>query len=223
MDLFDFGLKPLGEYLSHTTLAEVLRRSQRRSFAHGQALHLRGDHEAKLCIVADGIVRFGRFQHDGSFKLLAMLGRGAHYGDIALQRRAFTQNVYSHGRAEVDVIEAAALEALLVDMPELTLALWRCNTARLNAVLELYDDARTLSVVARLAKVIYVHSGRGQLENGVACNQSDLADLLGVSKVAVGKAIRDLERAGFIQSGYRQVIVLNKPKLKAWLRKSGAA
>ncbi len=223
MDLLDFGLRPLGGYLSEAVKAEVRRRSQRRSFEDEQALHSRGDDEARLCIIAAGMVRFGRFQFDGSFKLLAMLGPGAHYGDVALQRQAFTQSVFADGRVDIDVIDAGALEALLRDQPELAIALWRCNTARLNAVLELYDDARTLSVTARLAKVIYVHTGRGELANGVACLQRDLAELLGVSKVAIGKAMRDLEKTGLVQSGYRQIIVPNKAKLKAWLRKSGAA
>ncbi|HAH09793.1 MAG TPA: hypothetical protein DCL54_03445 [Alphaproteobacteria bacterium] len=223
MDLLDFGLKPLSAYLPKSVLDAVRRRSRRRSFKDHQAVHRRGDDEARLCIVAQGMVRFGRFQHDGSFKLLAMLGPGAHYGDVALQRQTFTQNVYAHGRTEIDVIEAAALETIVLDHPELAIALWRCNTARLNAVLELYDDARTLNVTARLAKVIYVHTGRGELPDGVACLQRDLAELLGVSKVAVGKAMRDLEKAGLIQSGYRQIIVPNKSKLKVWLRKSGAA
>lgn len=223
MDLLDFGLKPLSDYFSEVLKREVRRRALRRSFEDKQALHLRGDDDARLCIVASGMVRFGRFQNDGSFKLLAMLGPGAHYGDVALQRQTFTQNVYAVGRTEIDVIDAAVLDRLLREQPELAISLWRCNTARLNAVLELYDDARTLNVAARLAKVIYVHAGRGELSNGVACLQSDLAELLGVSKVAVGTAMRELERAGLVQSGYRQIIVPNKSKLKAWLRRSGAA
>jgi CRP/FNR family transcriptional regulator len=223
MDLLDFRLKPLGDYLSDAVKAELRRRAQRRRFEDKQALHIRGDEQARLCIVAEGMVRFGRFQHDGSFKLLAMLGPGAHYGDVALQRKAFTQNVYALGRTEIDVLDAAALEGLLHEHPGLALALWRCNTARLNAVLELYDDARTLSVAARLAKVVYVHIGRGELANGVACLQRDLADLLGVSTVAVGKALRELEKAGLVQSGYRRIIVPDKARLKAWLRRSGAA
>lgn len=223
MDLLDFGLKPLCDYLSEVVKGELRRRSQRRRFEDGQAVHMRGDSEARLCVVAAGMVRFGRFQHDGSFKLLATLGPGAHYGDVALQRQAFTQNVHALGRTEIDVIDAVSLETLLSDQPELAIALWHCNTARLNAVLELYDDARTLNVTARLAKVIYVHTGRGKLANGVACLQRDLAELLGVSRVAVGKAMRELESAGLVQSGYRQIIVPNKGKLKSWLRRSGAA
>ncbi|NWG46465.1 MAG: Crp/Fnr family transcriptional regulator [Alphaproteobacteria bacterium] len=223
MDLLDFGLRPLSAFLSEEVKDAVRRRARRRSFGDGQAVHRRGDDEARLCIVAAGMVRFGRFQHDGSFKLLAMLGPGAHYGDVALLRQAFTQNVVAHGQVEIDMIDAETLESLLHERPDLATALWRCNTARLNAVLELYDDARTLGVTARLAKVIYVHTGRGELPDGVACLQRDLAELLGVSKVAIGKATRDLEKAGLIQSGYRRILVPSKARLKDWLRKSGAA
>lgn len=223
MDLLDFGLKPLSAYLPEAVMSEVRRRAQRRSFKDSQAVHERGDEGARLCIIVAGKLRFGRFQYDGSFKLLAMLGPGAHYGDVALHRQAFTQSVFADGRVEIDVFDAETLEAILIDQPELAVALWRCNTERLNAVLELYDDGRTLGVTARLAKVIYVHTGLGELPNGVACLQRDLADLLGVSKVAIGKAMRDLERAGLVKSGYRQIIVPNKTKLKAWLQNSGAA
>jgi len=223
MDLLDFGLKPLSAYLSDAVRHDVQRRAQRRRFDDGQALHRQGDDRARLCVVAEGIARFGRFQHDGSFKLLSMLGPGAHYGDVALERRAFTQNVFAVGCCEIDVIDASALDTLLHDHPDFAIALWRCNTARLNAVLELYDDARTLSVAARLAKVIYLHTGRGELPGGVACLQRELAELLGVSNVAVGNAMRVLEQAGLVESGYRRILVPDKSRLKAWLRESGAA
>jgi CRP/FNR family transcriptional regulator len=223
MDLLDFRVRPLGDYLSNLVTQEVRRRADRRAYSDGQALHHRGDDGARLCIVAEGAVRFGRFQHDGSFKLLSMLGPGAHFGDVALERMAFTQNVYAVGPTEIDAIDATTLQALLRDLPEFAVALWRCNTARLNAVLELYDDARTLSVAARLAKVIYIHTGRGELPDGIACSQRDLAELIGVSKVAVGNAMRELEKVGLVRSGYRKVTVPNKAKLKAWLRASGAA
>ena len=223
VDVLDFGLKPLRHYLSEAVVQDLQRYAHRRSFNDGQAVHNRGDDRARMGIVAQGKFRLGRFQHDGTFKLLSMLGPGAHYGDVALQRSAYTQDVYAIGRSEADLIDGASLDALLRDHPDFAIALWRCNTARLNAVLELYDDARTLPVTARLAKVLYVHMGRGEVPDGVACLQRELAELLGVSTVAVGNAMKALEGAGLIRSGYRQVIVPDKARLKAWLRKSGAA
>lgn len=223
MDLLDFRLTPLRDYLPGEAYQEACRRAHRKKFGDGQPLHARGDQAPRLCIVGNGAVRIGRVGPDGSFKLVTILGPGGHFGDLGLQRAAYTHDGYAVGDCEILVIEAAALDDLLRNQPGFALGIWRCNTARLNALLELYEDARTLGVTERLAKVIYVHTGRGELANGVACRQRDLAELLGVSEVSVGNALKELEKAGLVETGYRCVTVPHKARLKSWLRKSGAA
>jgi CRP/FNR family transcriptional regulator len=201
----------------------ALLRARRVRYSAGQAMHARGDEGARIGIVAHGAVRVGRFQDGGSFSLLSTLGPGSHFGDVGLYRKAFTQSVYAIDDCEIDVIDAASLEDLLEVQPGFATGLWRCAMARLNAVLELYDDARTLPVIVRLAKVIYVHYGRGDIPNGVACLQRDLAELLSVSEVSIGNALKELERSGLVETGYRFIKVLDKERLRAWLRKVGAS
>lgn len=183
---------------------------------------MRGDPSPRLCIVADGAVRIGRIRPDGSFNLVSVLGVGGHFGDVGLQREANTHDSYALGNCEIFVIESALLEEMLSNQLGFALGLWRCNTERLHAILELYDDARTLGIVARLAKVIYIHAGRGEFEDGVACRQRDLADLLGVSEVSVANALKALENAGLIKKGYRCVCVPSMASLKAWLQINNA-
>ena len=48
MDLLDFGLKPLGDYLSEDVKGGLRRVAKRRVFEDKQALHLRGDDDARL-------------------------------------------------------------------------------------------------------------------------------------------------------------------------------
>ena len=111
---------------------------------------------------------------------------------------------------------------MLSDQSGFSLGLWRCNTERLYATLELYDDVRTLGVVARLAKVIFIHAGRGEVQDGVACRQRDLADLLGVSEVSVAGALKTLENAGLIKRHYRCISVPRMASLEAWLQANHA-
>lgn len=222
MDLLDFRLAPLRDYMSEDVYRTALGRARRLSFSDGQAMHARGDEGPRLCIVATGAVRLGRFRHDGSFSLLSTIGPGAHYGDVGLYRKAYTQNAYAIGDCQIDAIESAALEDLLENQAGFATGLWRCATSRLNAVLELYDDARSLPIAVRLAKVIYVHCGRGEAPNAVACLQRDLAELLGVSQVSIGTALKELEKADLVEPGYRCVRVPDKSRLLAWLRKEGA-
>ncbi len=223
MDLLDFGLPPLGHYMPEAVYNAALARARRVRYAGGQAMHARGDESPRLSIVSSGAVRVGRFQHGGSFNLLSTLGPGAHFGDVGLHRKASTQSVYAIEDCEIAVLEVAALEDLLESQPGFVTGLWRCAMARLETVLEIYDDARTLPIVVRLAKVIYVHTGRGELANGVACLQRDLAELLSVSEVSIGNALKALERNGLVEVGYRAIKVPNKHRLQSWLRKVGGS
>lgn len=222
MDLFDFRVRPLREYVSVAVYDEVCRRARRRKFPDGELLHMRGDNSPRLCIVAAGAVRIGRVRPDGSFNLVSVLGVGSHFGDVGLQRAVNTHDSYAHGDCELLIIEAAMLENLLESQPGFALGLWRCSTARLEALLELYDDVRTLSVEVRLAKVIYLHAGRGDLADGIACRQRDFAELLGVTEVSIGVALKALGRAGLIENGYRCVKVPDKQNLGAWLESNNA-
>lgn len=222
MDVLDFRISPLRDFLPEDVYREACRRAQRKKFNDGDSLHTRGDPSPRLCIVADGAVRIGRVRPDGSFNLVSVLGVGGHFGDIGLQRAANTHDSYAASTCEIFIIEDALLEDLLRNQPGFALGLWRCNTARLHALLELYDDARTLGVVARLAKVIYIHTGRGELDDGVACRQRDLACLLGVSEVSIGNALKALEKSGLIKNGYRCIRVPNMAKLQTWLQNCNA-
>lgn len=222
MDLLDFGIPPLRHYMPEKVYRAALSRSHRVKYSDGQAMHARGDEGPRLSIIADGAVRVGRFHFDGSFNLLSTLGPGAHFGDVGLQRRSFTQNVYAAGDCEVDVIATPILEELIESDAAFAAGLWRCATIRLDTVLGLYHDARSLPVVVRLAKIIHVHLGHGSISDGVACLQRDLAELLGVSQVSVGTALKELEKAGLVEPGYRSIRVPDKARLEAWLATKGA-
>jgi len=223
MDLFDFATPPLRDFLAEDVFETICSRARRASFEPGQALHRQGDGTAKLAIVAQGGLRFGRFHRDGAFTLVGALGPGAHFGDVSVQRSQYTHDVIAEGPCAVDAFDAATVTDLLNELPCLGEALWQASTARVNALAELYEDSRTLTVSGRLAKVIYLHAGRGAIPDGVACLQRDLAALLGVSQVSIGNALKDLERAGLIKAGYRCVTVPDKARLKVWLKTSGTA
>ena len=223
MDVLDFGLKPLRDYVPDKAYQVMCQRAQRTLFRDGQALQMQGDEAVRLCLVVSGAVQLGRFQHDGAFTMVTMLGPGRHFGEVGLHHHAQTHDVYAMGETEIDLIDAAALEDLLRHQPGFAMGFWRCNTARLNTLLELYEDARTLTTPQRLAKLLYLHSGRGHLSEGVACLHRDLAALLGVSQVSIGTAMKALESLNLVEAGYRCIIVKDMDRMRSWLRQSGLA
>lgn len=223
LDHLDFGLMPLREYLSDEVYNKLIRRAHRTNFKSGNVIHSRGETMARFGVVAEGGVRFGRFLQDGNFNLLFEVGPGGHFGDgQGLLRAAYAHHACSIGNTKIDFLDSKALIDLLTEEPSFALALSKVNAARLMRLLDLYHDARTLSVPMRLAKLLLIHVGRGKIANGVACLQRDLSELLGVSSVSVSTALKELENAGLVASGYRQIIVPDKASLEAWLSKSNA-
>ena len=223
MDILDFALKPLRAYVPEAAYQAACERANRVRFEPGESMQIRGDRAMRLCLVASGAVRLVRFLQDGAYTMVSMVGKGAHFGDVGLFRRKQTHDVHAVGPTEVDIIDATVLEDLLQREPGFAAGLWRCNTARLNAMMELYEDARTLTIPQRLAKVLYLHRGRGSLPDGVACVQRDLAALLGVTQVSIGTALKELESQGLAEAGYRCIKVPDQKRLGVWLRKTGAA
>jgi len=53
----------------------------------------------------------------------------------------------------------------------------------------------------------------------VECNQANLAFTLGVSRVSIGKALAQLQRANLLVLGYRTIKIADRAMLKRWLEK----
>lgn len=222
MDVLDYRVPPLRDYLDDELYKFACAQSLTRKFDDGEAVHARGDDNVRFCIVAQGAVNFGRFHPDGSFNLLIAMGPGSHFGDIALLRTVRSNNAFCVGPTHIHFFNAATLDMLVESRPDFVIAMWRCNAARLGMMLELYDDARTLSVTKRLAKAIHLHAKRaeGEGEYCLACSQRDLADLLGVSEVSIGNALKELRGHGLVVPAYRNIRVPDIDRLAAWISNS---
>jgi len=94
------------------------------------------------------------------------------------------------------------------------------TTQRLYTSLGFLDDQRRLPLKLRMAKVIATMARSARRENVVSCNQSDLAFTLGVSRVSAGKALSELQRAGFIRLGYGQIDIVDAASMNAWIARS---
>jgi CRP-like cAMP-binding protein len=68
------------------------------------------------------------------------------------------------------------------------------------------------SLKQRLARWLLMMRERGD-EDALPITQNLLAEMLGVQRPSITNAIRELERAGLIEPGRRQVTILDRPGL----------
>jgi CRP/FNR family cyclic AMP-dependent transcriptional regulator len=68
-----------------------------------------------------------------------------------------------------------------------------------------------------LAKLLLTLTSNAAAGDAVGVVQEDLASILGVSAMTLAKSLARLKREGLIETGYRQVRVPDRARLKRWL------
>jgi CRP/FNR family transcriptional regulator, cyclic AMP receptor protein len=219
-DLLFSDAPAVTDLMSEGLLRRVRAAAKAITYRDGELIHARGDLKPGLSIVRAGAVRFGNAGSDGSYVTTTLMGPGQSFGEFTLfGDLPRTHDAIAVGPTIVDQLDRARVNRLLADTPELWRALMIATTKRLHDAVELLDDFRRLPLPALAAKVLLSLPHSPGDDAVVECNQSDLAFTLGVSRVSVGKALAQLQQAGFLVLGYGTITIVDRAKLERWLAK----
>ncbi|MCC6924298.1 Crp/Fnr family transcriptional regulator [Novosphingobium sp.] len=192
--------------------------AQRRSYGHGELIHNRGDLAAAMGIVVKGQIRLVRLQADGSHTFVSMIRAGQHFGDVVmLGQRRRSHDAIAEGEVEIDLYDADAFE-LVQNNLEIVRALYRITALRLSGSMAMSDDLRSLPRDVHLAKILLALWQREGGQTTFDCTQEDLASMLGTSVMSLSKHLKVLKQAGLVETGYRQLRIVDPEVLRAWLR-----
>lgn len=196
----------------------LLLHGSRRTFADGAWLHRRGDTDRQLSIVIRGAVQLSNLGRDGRSIVIATLAPGDSFGEFPLfagSPRFF--DFRAVGETELCVISAATLEQLMSDDANIATAIITLLANRLQLALEIIDDERRLALPARTAKALLRQPRDSEANNCITVTQHALADELGVSRVALGKALTRLRDLGLVETGYGRIRIPDDTQVVNWL------
>jgi CRP-like cAMP-binding protein len=203
--------------LSPTDREWLAGQGRRRSFAAGAVVHDLDDPDPEMAVVITGSLRLVRTRFNGHEGMMSLVTPGQHFADVLMfGRRTRTHRAIAQEPTELDLYDHAAF-ARILERPSIVRAMYQITAERLIGTIIMLDDVRTLSREAHLAKLLLrldVNAGGGP----IACVQEDLAGLLGVTTMTVAKALRLLRELGLIETGYRQVRVLDAERLREWFK-----
>lgn len=187
-------------------------------YAAGQLIQSRGDNNPGLSIVKKGTVNIGVYGVDGVFVMASMLGEGEAYGEFTLfTHLPRTHDVSAATDVEIYQLNGARFLKLCDQEPILVKVMLRVALVRTHILLELLDAMRRLPVLERTAKLILFLAERPTVSGYIPTKQNDLALGLGVSRVTLGKVLKQLSELELIELGYRKISLPDKSKLAAWL------
>lgn len=214
---FNFGVPGFMEVLTEEQRGVINGLGVLRRYSHRQHMQSRGDAEQAFSIIREGAVCFGKNDSDGRFIALAVLEVGQCYGEFTVfAGLPRTHDGYAQGETVVSHISKPVFDRLLLDRPDFAAPIIRLQTLRLHSALEWADDLRRYPLRFRLGKQLMIMVS-AEAEGRLEVTQAELADLLGVSRVAISGALQEYQKRGFIRLVYGGVEIVDSAGFKTWL------
>ena len=164
-----------------------------------------------LFIVLEGMVKISSYTADGKEVVLALLGKGAFFGEMSLlDRQPRSATVTTMEPTRLAQISRRDLDPLLLEQPQITLKLLTEVVSRLRKTSRVLERISSMDVPHRLYAYLIDFCQRfGQLlEDGkydvVLPTHQLMADQLSTSRETVSRAISMLKKEGILVPGKRR-------------------
>lgn len=185
------------------------------AFDRGQIVFLEGEPCRGLYVVKAGRVRIFKTSPAGREQVLLIAQAGDSFNDVPVFDGG--PNPASASAIEASVVYLIPKETLVSLVAEcpVALAVIRRFAGRLRHLTAVVESLSFRSVVSRLAKLLL---DMAVVENGPApvprLTQDDMAAMIGSVRDVVGRALRQMEKAGAIKIEGQRILVLAPEKLR---------
>jgi len=187
--------------LSDAALRRLADAATERRYAAGAVLFRAGDAPNALLFVLDGAVRVVRDVGGGRTRVLHAEGPGGVLGEIPLFGGGpYPATAVATAPTHCARLDAAALERLLAECPEVARFALRRLAERARVLLARMDDLLAHPVAARVAAVLLARArGARGPDFTLGTSQAALADELGTAREVVVRALAALCAAGAVR------------------------
>ena len=225
-DASDLGKLELFRELSVTELARVNDILGRTKFPAG-AMILTTDQPGEIAyIILEGTLKVSTLQSNGRELTLALLGPGEVVGELAVSDRAGrSADVITLEPAVLVWLDRGTFVQLRRDIPAITENLLRLMARRLRLANAQLQAMATLDVHGRIARQLLALGGvlgenlpDGSVRIPLRITQSDLAALVGATRVRVNEVLVGFTRRKLITvDRQHRITILDRAELEAYL------
>lgn len=202
-------------------LTGLAARLRRRTFRRGEVIMHRGDPAGALHVIRSGRIKITLPSEDGDETVLALLGPDECVGEIAaLDGGPRSATVTAVEPTETLALPREDLLAFAREHGDFACALISTLAARLRRADEWLEDAYFQDLDTRMARRLLELAGsQGQetprgIEVSFPLTQSDLAGMLGATRVSVNRVLGQYQDAGLIALGRGSFTVLRPDDMR---------
>ena len=204
--------------LSSNLLDTLKAAGHKTAHQKGEVIHQAGDLATSLCIIVTGRVSGYRIDTMGRSGSSYFLGPGSAFGLFPLlAKRRRSHNFEAIEPTTLIHVGYTEMWRLIDEDSEIRRRVFGYLCNRLSFLYDALDEERCLPVPMRLARRLNEFSDD---VDEVHLTQQQLADQMGVSRVAIGNALRALLAMGFVKTGYRKISIVDRPAMQHWSKAS---
>lgn len=212
---------PLFAHVAPAELETLAVRATSRAYQADEMVFQKGDPGTTMMAVISGAVRICVFSPEGDEIVLAFIRNEEFFGEIALADGGErTADAYAAEATRLLILNRRDLMPFLERHPKVCLKLLEITAARLRSCSVRFEDFIFLDVRTRLAKLLAALAMQGAAEGShhrtIAIAQHALASMIGTSRQAANKQLREWEKAGIIRLRRGAIEIVDLGRLSGW-------
>jgi CRP-like cAMP-binding protein len=205
--------------LSERDMAELDRITTTTSVPRGRVFYQPEDVSEVLFMLKTGRVQLYRISPEGKKLVIATLGAGTLFGEMALLGQQM-HNAFAEALDDclILVIRRSDLERLILNKPEVGLRILETTGKRLRDAEKRLEDMAFKGIPARLASLLLrLAEERGSNEI-VGLTHQDLAETIGTYRETATQVLNDMKSQGLIEIGRKRIRILDEERLSELAR-----
>lgn len=185
-----------------------------RHVARGKTIFSKGDAGTGLFAVHSGTVEILVPSTEGRNAVVNLIGEGEIFGEIALlDGGPRSADALAFTDCTLMVIERRDFLTLLRANPDVTIKLLEVVCSRLRRTTEQVEDLMFLDLKGRLVKTLLRLSKRAKPTGEIEISQTELSQIVGLSREMINKQMRIWVRHGWIALARRRIVIMRPEAL----------
>ncbi|MCO5206128.1 MAG: Crp/Fnr family transcriptional regulator [Anaerolineae bacterium] len=203
--------------LSQPELMQMDRTITMSTCRTGKIFYMPEDQAEVLFLLKKGRVQLYRMSSAGKKIVVATLGPGAIFGEMALVGQRM-HNTYAQALDECTlcVMSLADVERLLQEKPEVAFRLVQALGERVSTLETRLEDIAFKSISARLAaELLQLADEQGDGSTVRGLTHQELAERLGTYRETTTQTLNEFKAEGLIEIGRKRITILDRSGLQA--------
>ena len=205
---------PLFSDLNRPSVKKITERMVARTYNKEQMILVEESMGETFFILSDGSVKITRMSDDGREVILAILGEGDFFGEMALlDGEGRSANVVALADTEVLTLQRSDFLDILEQFPKIAIHLLKELTTRIRHSDQQIESLSLSGAEQRIAMVlIRLAEEMGQIKEGTVTIenipfQQDIANMAGTSRETVSRVYKMLEEKNYIVRQGKTLII----------------